>query len=308
MKQTSRKLVYEFYDLPPDAVIQSNRLQKRCLENIHPELYALNSSKGKTRPQKDKTLSIDKTDNHYPQQLEEMSDSVSNRVTRRLPYLRQHGLVNSTIQRCASKDSDHRIVNRQDGQETTRLRCRPENSTRSNVWLAGSTYVQQGEVVIVIRSNACAEEGFAFIRTKDGIEGFIRAEYVATSLSAHARTSKRRRVHKDPQNVEDKVVTDNITTLCAIHNHPRSETSPSHSQFSKPVDLGGGNTSSQCRQSEVVPPLPPSFPSLISDKGIDTLTNRFSSQDLMTCFDYISADLRAGCLSKVNLNSERYIF
>jgi hypothetical protein len=86
-------------------------------------------------------------------------------------------------------------IRRNDGFEKTRLRCRPENSKRSSVWLPGDVFVEQGEHVVVIRSNAAGEEDFALIRTNQGIEGFVRAEYINSSLPAPDMPIKRYRFH-----------------------------------------------------------------------------------------------------------------
>jgi hypothetical protein len=99
----------------------------------------------------------------------------------------------------SSFSAKHSTVVRQDGLETTRLRCRPEHSNSSNVWVLGNKFVEQSEEVVVLRSSAAGEEGFALIRTKEGVEGFIRAEYLSAGqqnpvASADVPT-KRSRVH-----------------------------------------------------------------------------------------------------------------
>ena len=77
--------------------------------------------------------------------------------------------------------TQHEVV-RGDGQETTRLRCKPQDSNESDVWHSEGACVQQGERVVVLRLNAASEEGFAFIRTNDGVEGFIRSEYLPSAV------------------------------------------------------------------------------------------------------------------------------
>jgi hypothetical protein len=67
---------------------------------------------------------------------------------------------------------------RPDDSESTMLRCRAENSEKSNVWVKGKVCVAQNEVVEVLRVNSAGEAGWAFVRTQKNIEGFVRACYV----------------------------------------------------------------------------------------------------------------------------------
>jgi hypothetical protein len=103
-------------------------------------------------------------------------------------------------------------VMRNDGCETTLLRCRPSDSKSSNIWVSGNACVKQGEIVAVVRSNAAGEEGFALIRTHEGVEGFIRAEYVAAGRRcSHADSAdsavltKRLRVHDQSTNENSSI-------------------------------------------------------------------------------------------------------
>ena len=70
------------------------------------------------------------------------------------------------------------IIKRPDGEETTRLRNRPDGSQKNNVWVKGNASVSQGEVIEVLRKDSAGEQGFAFIRTASNTEGFVRSEYI----------------------------------------------------------------------------------------------------------------------------------
>ena len=74
------------------------------------------------------------------------------------------------------------VINRRDGEETTRLRNCPDGSSRNGVWVKGNASVGQGEVVEVIRKDFAGEQGFAFIRTANNIEGFVRSEYIQSTI------------------------------------------------------------------------------------------------------------------------------
>jgi len=102
-----------------------------------------------------------------------------------------HPELSCKSQNSTSTVSLVRSVVRNDGQASTRLRLRPDISNGRDVWLPGGAFVEQGEKVIVVRSNADGEEGFAFIRTSQGVEGFIRAEYVGCAPAAQAAPLKR---------------------------------------------------------------------------------------------------------------------
>ena len=81
------------------------------------------------------------------------------------------------------------IINRPDGEETTRLRSRPDGSQKTGVWVKGNVSVGQGEVVEVLRKDSAGETGFAFIRTANNTEGFVRSDYIgATSIREMADT------------------------------------------------------------------------------------------------------------------------
>ena len=81
------------------------------------------------------------------------------------------------------KDSTARhVINRPDGEETTRLRNCPDGSSRNGVWVKGNASVGQGEVVEVLRKDFAGEEGFAYIRTGNNIEGFVRSEYIQSTI------------------------------------------------------------------------------------------------------------------------------
>ena len=69
-------------------------------------------------------------------------------------------------------------MNRADGCESTMLRCRPENSQKSNVWVQNKVCVAQNEEIEVLRVHAAGEFGWAFVRTAENVEGYLRAEYV----------------------------------------------------------------------------------------------------------------------------------
>jgi cold shock CspA family protein len=80
------------------------------------------------------------------------------------------------------------VINRRDGEETTRLRNCPDGSSRNGVWVKGNASVGQGEVVEVVRKDFAGEKGFAFIRTANNIEGFVRSEYIQSSMSEHQKS------------------------------------------------------------------------------------------------------------------------
>jgi len=75
-------------------------------------------------------------------------------------------------------------MNRADGCESTMLRCRPENSEKSNVWVKNKICVAQDEEIEVLRVHAAGESGWAFIRTVGNVEGYLRAEYVGAPAAA----------------------------------------------------------------------------------------------------------------------------
>ena len=84
-----------------------------------------------------------------------------------------------TISRC--------IINRPDGEETTRLLSRPDGSQKTGVWVQGNVSAGQGEVVEVLRKDSAGKTGFAFNRTADNTEGFVRYEYIgATNILERA--------------------------------------------------------------------------------------------------------------------------
>ena len=95
------------------------------------------------------------------------------------------------------------IVQRSDGNPTTLLRCRPHPARTCDVWVKGNPMVSQGETVTVIRMNAANEEGFAWVRTESGVEGFLRSEYVTVAPQRAAAPEARRpevlwKAGKDP--------------------------------------------------------------------------------------------------------------
>jgi hypothetical protein len=69
-------------------------------------------------------------------------------------------------------------IHRPDEAENTMLRCRPENSEKNSVWVKGKICVAQNEVVDVLRVNSAGETGWAFVKTSENVEGYIRAAYV----------------------------------------------------------------------------------------------------------------------------------
>jgi hypothetical protein len=91
------------------------------------------------------------------------------------------------------------IINRTDGEETTRLRNRPDGSQKIGVWVKGNALVSQGEVVEVLRKDFVGEQGFAFIRTSNSIEGFVRSEYIQSTTSEaqdlHAKLVKKQKLN-----------------------------------------------------------------------------------------------------------------
>jgi hypothetical protein len=60
-----------------------------------------------------------------------------------------------------------------------KLRCKPDPARTADVWAEGNPLVCEGEAVTAVRMNARDEEGFAWIRTASGAEGFLRSEYLA---------------------------------------------------------------------------------------------------------------------------------
>ena len=47
--------------------------------------------------------------------------------------------------------------------------------------MKGNVSVGQGEVVEVLRKDSAGETGFAFIRTANNTEGFVRSEYIGAT-------------------------------------------------------------------------------------------------------------------------------
>jgi hypothetical protein len=56
------------------------------------------------------------------------------------------------------------------------LRRRADSSRDDSVWVEGKHCVDNSDIVQVLRHNAEGEQGFAWIRTQCGHEGFIRSE------------------------------------------------------------------------------------------------------------------------------------
>jgi hypothetical protein len=75
------------------------------------------------------------------------------------------------------------IISRTDGEENIRLRNRPDGSQKNGIWVRGNASVSQGEVVEVLRIDFAAEQGFAFIRTANNIEGFVRSDYIRSTTT-----------------------------------------------------------------------------------------------------------------------------
>ena len=63
-----------------------------------------------------------------------------------------------------------------DGESSTMLRKRPDSTRDASVWVEGGHCVSDDQVVQVLRLNAEGEQGFAWIRTPEGHEGFIRTD------------------------------------------------------------------------------------------------------------------------------------
>ena len=58
------------------------------------------------------------------------------------------------------------------------LRCRADSSRDDSVWVEGRHCVENGDIVQALQLNAEGQSAFSRIRTRDGHEGFIRAEYL----------------------------------------------------------------------------------------------------------------------------------
>jgi hypothetical protein len=58
------------------------------------------------------------------------------------------------------------------------LRSRADSSRGDNVWVADHHCVHNNDVVQILRNNAEGEQGFAWIRSRDGHEGFILSEHL----------------------------------------------------------------------------------------------------------------------------------
>jgi hypothetical protein len=56
------------------------------------------------------------------------------------------------------------------------LRSRADSSRDDSVWVEDRHCVHNSDVVHILRNNAESEQGFAWIRTRDGHEGFIQSE------------------------------------------------------------------------------------------------------------------------------------
>jgi hypothetical protein len=84
------------------------------------------------------------------------------------------------------------IIRRPDGEETTRLRNRPDGSQKNGVWVKGNASVGQGEVVDLLRKDFAGEQGFAYIRTANNIEGFVRSEYIHSTTSSENVSKKQK--------------------------------------------------------------------------------------------------------------------
>ena len=78
-------------------------------------------------------------------------------------------------------DSDPSAAARGPSEWFMRLRCKPDPARSADVWAEGNPLVCEGEAVTAVRMNAPAEEGFAWIRTASGAEGFLRSEYLAVA-------------------------------------------------------------------------------------------------------------------------------
>ena len=104
-------------------------------------------------------------------------------------------LVQQGIIRC--------IINRPDGEETTRLRSRPDGSQKSGVWVKGNAWVAQGEVVEVLRKDFVGENGFAFIRTANNTEGFVRSDYIEVESKNCERSSLKKQ--KQMKHTDDSI-------------------------------------------------------------------------------------------------------
>ena len=70
------------------------------------------------------------------------------------------------------------------------LRRRADSSRDDSVWVEGKHCVDNSDIVQVLRHNAEGEQGFAWIRTLDGHEGFIRSELLRVHGDIAVRVSE----------------------------------------------------------------------------------------------------------------------
>ena len=72
------------------------------------------------------------------------------------------------------------VIHRSDEAESTMLRCCPEDSEHHSVWVKGEICVAPNEEIEVLRVNSAGEAGWAFVRTHENVEGYLRAAYVGS--------------------------------------------------------------------------------------------------------------------------------
>jgi hypothetical protein len=142
-------------------------------------------------------------------------------------------------------------VQRDDEAESTMLRCRPENSQKSSVWVAGKVCVAQNEELEILRVNSAGEEGWAFVRTQDNVEGFLRAAYVGAP--SHNEATKNANAEGHAEKIDDlkqasrrtssRVAASSAVPSATLHNFFAKATS-------KPDSPSPSHISLETKQSE----------------------------------------------------------
>jgi len=94
-------------------------------------------------------------------------------------------------------------MRRDDGEDSTRLRKQPTGSANDDDWVDDEASADSGEPVSVLRRT----DGFALVRTEDGLEGWVREKYVSDQPPAPlpAKTPSRGSTKKEAAEVPSTV-------------------------------------------------------------------------------------------------------
>lgn len=162
-------------------------------------------------------------------------------------------------------------IHRADEAESTMLRCRPENSEKNSVWVKGKVCVAQNEEIEVVRVNSAGEEGWAFVRTHENAEGYLRAAYVGASSDAalvnDANQPETAEKSSEPGKIDESRQVSRRTSSRVAAAPPPSVTL--HSFYSK--------ASSKSKSDDDTPPTPSKAKLLADpDKNDDDAVRRSS--------------------------------